>query len=167
MEKEKFLRENDGKIMYSLIDFDQWMVNYGYKLHGDIELDDATESYLSKLVLTFNWFRHVDTSYTIYQILSNLKVLSYNLAIKYGFGTKEITYVYLKPFEPLAKVLMKGIEKYELNNWKKESDDILHCVDSAMRHILELQIGNEIDEDSGQHHIGHIMANIMFLSYHL
>jgi len=163
----KFFRENDGKIKYSLIDFDQWILNYTNKIYHNDVFDDSIESYLTALILNFNWFNHVDISYTHYQVLSNLKTLSYNLAIEYGFGDAKIKGPYLKPFTPLAKVLMHGAIKYEIDNWKKESDDILHCVDSALRHIAELQEGNLYDLDSSEHHIGHIMANIMFLSYHL
>ena len=90
------------------------------------------------------------------------------LSMQYGYHNGEIedSTLYLRPLTPLALVLQKGAEKYELNNWKKESDDILHCADSILRHILELQEGTLIDSESGCHHIGHIMANIMFLTYH-
>jgi len=35
-----------------------------------------------------------------------------------------------------------------------------------MRHVVALMDGEEYDKESGQHHIGHIMANAMFYSYH-
>ena len=39
-------------------------------------------------------------------------------------------------------------------------------LDSMMRHQIALMAGEEIDQESGKPHIGHIMANAMFYSYH-
>ena len=39
-------------------------------------------------------------------------------------------------------------------------------LDSMMRHQIALMAGEEIDPESGKPHIGHIMANAMFYSYH-
>jgi len=164
MEKERgiFLRDNKDKPMFSLIDFSQWW----FEVNSDLSKIDY-RILLKDLINNLNWFRHTRETNTVFEILVNIKKLSYALSISYGFGNDEDEYWNLEPFIPLAYVLEHGMTKYKLDNWKNESDDILHCVDSAMRHILALQKGNEIDKDSGQHHVGHIMANVMFLSYHL
>lgn len=39
-------------------------------------------------------------------------------------------------------------------------------LDSMIRHIAALQ-KDQYDSESGIHHIGHILANAMFFSYHL
>ena len=35
-----------------------------------------------------------------------------------------------------------------------------------MRHQIAIMAGEEIDPESGKPHIGHLMANAMFYSYH-
>jgi hypothetical protein len=166
MSTDKFLRYNSDKPMYSLIDFELWGMNTSIKEmiqdYSFINRDDK----LISLIKLVNTLRHCEDCYIPEQLLY-MKRLAYILSIDYGFYNKSSSQLYLKPFEPLARVLEKGIEKYEINNWKRESDDILHCADSILRHILELQEGKLTDEESGCHHIGHIMANIMFLVYHL
>lgn len=39
-------------------------------------------------------------------------------------------------------------------------------MDSMLRHVAALQ-KDPYDSESGIHHIGHILANAMFYSYHL
>lgn len=76
----------------------------------------------------------------------------------------------------MVRVLEYGAEKYTIkhpdtgelisgaHNWKKglKKEEIL---ESMMRHLVALMDGEDIDPESGQHHIGHIMCNTMFYSY--
>lgn len=50
------------------------------------------------------------------------------------------------------------------DNWKKGLDK-KEIVESMLRHIFDYLDGNVNDKESGLPHIGHIMANAMFLSY--
>lgn len=87
-------------------------------------------------------------------------------ASRHNSGKPKWHLVDLESLTPLVRVLEYGAVKYEPFNWKKEMsrEDIL---DSMMRHMVSLLSNKEIDEESKQHHIGHIMANAMFYSFHL
>lgn len=50
------------------------------------------------------------------------------------------------------------------DNWKKGLDKSA-ILESMMRHLVALMDGQEIDPESNEHHIGHIMCNALFYSY--
>ena len=65
---------------------------------------------------------------------------------------------------PLVRVLEFGAKKYSDDNWKKGLDK-KEILESMMRHLMALMDGEDIDPESGEHHMGHIMCNTMFYSY--
>ena len=79
----------------------------------------------------------------------------------------EQQFMTLEAFDSMADVLEYGAQKYERNNWRKLSPNKLAAADSLYRHVASILNGELIDEDSKLPHIGHIMCNIMFLTYHL
>ena len=114
--------------------------------------------------------------------------------LRYNTGKPKWSLVDFTSLEPLAKVMEYGAHKYSIfeddhgnqfkgseiskeraaglklissgkDNWKKglDRDEVL---ESLSRHLFALMDGEEIDPDSGEHHIGHIMCNTMFWSYH-
>ena len=85
-------------------------------------------------------------------------------ALRYNEGKLKWSMVHYQSLAPLVRVLMYGEKKYARDNWKKglNREEIL---DSMMRHLTALIDGQEIDPESGEHHIGHIMCNCMFYSY--
>lgn len=66
--------------------------------------------------------------------------------------------------EVLVEVLEIGSKKYSPNNWQKGMPKT-ELLDSLQRHVVELLKGNELDEETGKSHAGHIMANSMFYLY--
>ena len=52
------------------------------------------------------------------------------------------------------------------DNWKKGLNRE-ETLESLQRHLIEVFSGNELDEESTCHHMGHIMCNAMFYMYHL
>lgn len=64
----------------------------------------------------------------------------------------------------MIQVLEFGANKYSPDNWKKgmPREQILN---SAMRHLTAIMDGEEIDQESGLPHIGHLMCNGMFYSF--
>lgn len=66
--------------------------------------------------------------------------------------------------EAVANVLTFGAAKYERHNWKRCEEDWRY-EDAAHRHALALLKGEEKDEESGLHHMDHILCNLMFLEY--
>jgi hypothetical protein len=68
--------------------------------------------------------------------------------------------------EELLRVLEFGAEKYAPNNWKKglHREELL---ESAMRHLVLMFQGKEVDSDSARPHAAHVMCNMMFYLYML
>lgn len=86
-------------------------------------------------------------------------------AKRYNKGKTEWTLLDFEALESLPKVLMYGRSKYDLDNWKKHTDNKT-ILDSAFRHLIKLQEGELYDKESGLEHAGHIMANMLFFNYH-
>lgn len=86
-------------------------------------------------------------------------------SLRYNEGKLKWSLVHFKSIEPMVRVLMFGAAKYSPNNWKKglDRDEIL---ESMQRHLAALIDGEENDKESKLHHIGHIMCNCMFYSFH-
>ena len=65
---------------------------------------------------------------------------------------------------PLVRVLMFGAEKYDDHNWRKGLKYTEIC-ESLQRHLNSFLEGEDDDQESKITHVGHILANGMFLSY--
>lgn len=62
--------------------------------------------------------------------------------------------------EELAKALQHGIDKgYGHNNWRKTKVKRSVYLSAMKRHIGRILDGEDIDPESGAHHLGHVMAN--------
>jgi hypothetical protein len=66
---------------------------------------------------------------------------------------------------PMVKVLEYGCIKYDTNNWKK-GIPYVSTMESMLRHVYSFMNGEDIDPESGEAHVGHILCNAMFLSYY-
>lgn len=86
-------------------------------------------------------------------------------SLRFNQGKTKWSLVDFESLTPLVEVLEFGAKKYSRDNWKigLDRDEIL---DSMFRHMVKLLSGEEFDEESKLHHIGHIMANAKFYSYH-
>ena len=51
------------------------------------------------------------------------------------------------------------------NNWKNGLDRN-EILESMMRHLTALMDGEEVDSESGESHVGHILCNGMFYNFH-
>lgn len=67
---------------------------------------------------------------------------------------------------PMVRVLEFGANKYGIGNWQKGLS-IRETCESLKRHLDAFMEGEDIDPGSLIHHIGHIQANAMFISYML
>lgn len=76
------------------------------------------------------------------------------------------SYVDFQSLLPLVQVLEYGANKYAPNNWKKGLSVTETC-ESMLRHTFAFMNGENTDKESQLHHIGHIMANAMFISWML
>lgn len=64
----------------------------------------------------------------------------------------------------LVKVMEMGIGKYGYNNWKK-GRSFTETWESLFRHVMTWKETEDLDKESGINHIGHAMANLMFLAH--
>jgi hypothetical protein len=62
-----------------------------------------------------------------------------------------------------AHGMMNGAEKYGPYNWREKSVLAGIYVDAMARHLLAWFEGEEIAEDSGVHHLGHLIADAAIL----
>lgn len=86
------------------------------------------------------------------------------LADRFNSGKPQWTMVDFDALEPMVRVLDYGARKYSPHNWKKGLP-YTQVVDSLMRHIIAFVGGEDIDQESGLPHVGHISCNAMFLSH--
>jgi hypothetical protein len=63
-------------------------------------------------------------------------------------------------------VLTFGAEKYEPDNWKVVPDSKRRYFDAAMRHMWAWKEGEQIDPESGKHHLAHALCCLHFLYEH-
>ncbi len=65
----------------------------------------------------------------------------------------------------VVKVLMYGARKYTVGNWQKGCPWV-ETWESAMRHMILWRDGEDIDPESGCHHLAHVCCNMLFLLWY-
>lgn len=92
-------------------------------------------------------------------------------ALRYNEGKPDWSLVHFPSLEPMVHVLKYGEKKYTVwevsgrDNWKKSMPKH-QILNSMMRHLIRLMEDEELDSESNLPHIGHILANCQFYSYH-
>lgn len=71
----------------------------------------------------------------------------------------------LEVMEEVAKVLTAGAKKYGPNTWQNLPDGYQRYKGALLRHLTEIEKGNEIDADTGCLHIAQVVTNAMFMCY--
>lgn len=68
--------------------------------------------------------------------------------------------------ESTARVFEYGATKYEPNNWAKPQPytQVIGCL---KRHLAAIERGEDIDQESNQRHIGHIICNALMLEHYM
>ncbi len=87
-------------------------------------------------------------------------------ALRFNEGKPKWTLVHFNSLVPLVRVLEYGAKKYAPYNWQNPMSR-MDILDSMQRHMAKLIDGEENDEESGLPHVGHILANAMFYSFHV
>jgi hypothetical protein len=87
-------------------------------------------------------------------------------ALRYNEGKRDWTLLDYNCLHPLVDVMTYGSKKYTRDNWKNTLDDSNQHIQCAMRHLIAIINGEELDPESGLRHSGHIMANMMMYNYH-
>jgi hypothetical protein len=63
----------------------------------------------------------------------------------------------------IAKVMSFGAKKYTIGNWSKEGSTYNRYYAACMRHMLQWQSGEDLDQETGLSHIAHAASNLLFL----
>jgi len=87
-------------------------------------------------------------------------------ALRYNQGKRKWALVDFKSLEPMVEVLEYGEEKYASWNWMK-GQEVTSICESLLRHTFAFMDGEDNDPESGLSHLGHMMSNLMFISYML
>ena len=66
----------------------------------------------------------------------------------------------------VVDVLTFGAEKYEPDNWKHVPDSKRRYFDALQRHVWAWKEGEQLDPESGRHHLAHALCCLMFLYEH-
>jgi hypothetical protein len=84
------------------------------------------------------------------------------------FDGGKLEYGLLPPLalEETVKVLTFGAQKYERDNWQKVPDAKRRYFDALQRHVWAWKQGEQMDPESGIHHLAHAMCCLMFLYEH-
>lgn len=82
---------------------------------------------------------------------------------KYDGGKFRYDLIPVLALEETAKVVTKGAEKYDDENWKLVPEGRRRYLAAAMRHIQQWRKGEIYDEEMGTHHIANAISNLMFI----
>ena len=84
------------------------------------------------------------------------------------FDGGKLEYGLLPPLalEETVKVLTFGAQKYERDNWQIVPDAKRRYFDAVQRHMWAWKQGEQMDPESGIHHLAHAMCGLMFLYEH-
>lgn len=66
----------------------------------------------------------------------------------------------------MVDVLTFGAQKYERDNWKRVPDSKRRYFDALQRHLWAWKEGEQLDPESGKHHLAHAMCCLSFLYEH-
>lgn len=82
---------------------------------------------------------------------------------KYDKGKTRYDLVPPRALHEVAQVITFGSAKYGDTNWSKVVPFKARYFAALMRHIMAWWCGQELDEDSGLHHLAHAGACILIL----
>ena len=84
------------------------------------------------------------------------------------FDGGKLQYGLLPPLalKATVEILTFGAEKYEPDNWKYVPDSKRRYFDAMQRHVWAWKNGEQLDPESGIHHLAHAMCCLMFLYEH-
>ncbi len=81
-------------------------------------------------------------------------------------GKVSLTLIPFHLFAGCARVLMGGTLKYASWNWAKGMAWSIPA-DCAFRHFIKWWfLGEDLDPESGEHHLDHVLANILMLKHY-
>lgn len=81
------------------------------------------------------------------------------------FDGGKVQYGLLPPLalEETAKVLTFGAQKYEPDNWRRVPNANDRYFDALLRHVWAWKRGEQLDPETGLHHMAHAICCAMFI----
>lgn len=86
--------------------------------------------------------------------------------LKYDDGKLEYGLLPPLALKATVDVLTFGAQKYKRDNWKYVDNSKRRYFDALQRHLWAWKEGEDIDPESGKHHLAHAMCCLMFLYEH-
>lgn len=77
--------------------------------------------------------------------------------VQYGYLLKDLP----RACTSVTKVLMYGGKKYDRLNWSKVQDEDYE--EALLRHQMKIFLGEELDPETKEPHLSHLICNAMFL----
>ncbi|WWO60298.1 hypothetical protein [Xanthomonas phage SB4] len=65
--------------------------------------------------------------------------------------------------EGISAVLAFGAEKYEAHSWRTVPNGMERYSNAMFRHLFKWLRGEELDDESGLHHLDHAATNLLFI----
>jgi hypothetical protein len=84
--------------------------------------------------------------------------------IKYDTGKTEYGLIPPHALDEVAKVLTYGAQKYSRDNWKGVPDKERRYFDAALRHVWSFKRGENLDKETGLHHLAHAVCCLLYLA---
>lgn len=84
---------------------------------------------------------------------------------KQAYGDKKVP-LHLVPGAAIAHIaigLKEGSRKYGAFNWRDTDVEVQTYVGATLRHLMAYVDGENIDPDSGNHHLSHALASLAIL----
>lgn len=84
-----------------------------------------------------------------------------NPGTKFDAGKPPLDLMEMEYVEEIAQVLAFGARKYAAHNWRK-GIGVTRNLAAACRHLFKVMRGEDIDPESGLHHLAHAGCCLMF-----
>lgn len=110
----------------------------------------------------------IQTAYELAKFANDVAALNATgqdpIGKKFDSNKPKVSLVPSEAILEMAKAFTYGANKYGADNFKN-GIAYRRLLDAAMRHILAISAGEEIDPESGNSHVGHAMASLAMLAY--
>jgi hypothetical protein len=82
---------------------------------------------------------------------------------KFDAGKPKLELIPMCSYRLAAEIMTAGANKYNENNWTGLKAS--RIIGAGFRHLNYYLCGQDLDTDSGQHHLGHFLANLIMLHH--
>jgi hypothetical protein len=82
---------------------------------------------------------------------------------KFDAGKPKLELIPMGAYRLAAEIMTAGANKYNENNWTGLKAS--RIIGAGFRHLNYYLCGQDLDTDSGQHHLGHFLANLIMLHH--